>query len=57
VDVRGRPLAKILSDAARRGVGYVAIVGVEERQGRRLVWRDLARRDERRILIDEIDTL
>ena len=57
IDVRGRPLAKILSDAARRGVEYVAIVGIEERQSRRLVWRDLARRDERRIPIDEIDTL
>lgn len=57
VDVRGRPLAKNLSDAARRGAGYVAIVGVEERQSRTLVWRDLVRRDEQRLAIDAIDIL
>ena len=57
VDVRGRPLAKNLSDAARRGVGYVAIVGIEERQSRTLVWRDLERRDERRLGLDAISTL
>jgi hypothetical protein len=38
-------------------VSHVAIVGAAERQGRSLVWRDLARRDERRVAIDEIDTL
>jgi histidyl-tRNA synthetase len=57
VDVRGRSLAKNLADAARRGVAYVAIVGAEERRGRSVVWRDLGRRDERRIALDEIDTL
>lgn len=57
VDVRGRPLAKNLSDAARRGVSHVAIVGAEERRSRALVWRDLQRRDERRLDIDEIDSI
>lgn len=57
VDVRGRSLAKNLSDAARRGAGFVAIVGVEERQSRTLVWRDLARRDERRLTLEEISGL
>jgi histidyl-tRNA synthetase len=57
IDVRGRPLAKVIGDAARRGVGYVAIVGVEERQQRSFVWRDLERRDERRVHIDTMDTL
>ncbi len=57
VDVRSRPLAKNLSDAARRGAGFVAIVGIEERQSRTLVWRDLERRDERRLAIDEISGL
>lgn len=57
VDVRGRPLARNLSDAARRGAAFVAIVGVEERQSRTLVWRDLERRDERRLTLDEINTL
>lgn len=53
VDVRGRSLAKNLSDAARRGVAFVAIVGLEERDSRTFVWRDLSRRDEQRISIDE----
>jgi histidyl-tRNA synthetase len=54
VDLRSRPLAKSLSDAARRGAAFVAIVGPEERQSRTLVWRDLARRDEQRLSLDEI---
>lgn len=57
VDLRGRPLARNLSDAARRGAGFVAIVGVEERLSGTLVWRDLARRDERRLGLDAIDGL
>jgi histidyl-tRNA synthetase len=57
VDVRGRPLARNLADAARRGVHYVAIVGADERRGRTIVWRELASRDERRLAIDEIGGL
>jgi histidyl-tRNA synthetase len=57
VDLRGRPLAKNLGDAARRGVAFVAIVGIEERQSRTLVWRDLARRDERRMTLEELNGL
>ena len=57
VDLRGRPLARNLSDAARRGAAFVAIVGVEERQSRTVVWRDLGQRDERRVALDEIGGL
>ncbi|MEI8166544.1 MAG: ATP phosphoribosyltransferase regulatory subunit, partial [Chloroflexales bacterium] len=57
VDVRGRTLGKNLSDAVRRGVAFVAIVGADERQSRTLVWRDLVRHDERRITLEQIDGL
>ncbi|NTU84311.1 MAG: ATP phosphoribosyltransferase regulatory subunit [Chloroflexales bacterium] len=57
VDVRGRHLGKNLSDAARRGAAFAAIVGLEERQSRTLVWRDLERRDEQRLTLEEIDEL
>ncbi len=54
VDVRGRSVATNLRDASRRGVGYLAVVGDQERAQRTLVWRNLASRDERRIALDEI---
>ncbi len=57
VDVRGRALTRNLSDAARRGARYVAIVGVEERASRSLVWRDLERHDERRVSLDALGDL
>lgn len=57
VDLRGRPLARNLSDAARRGISFVAIVGAEERAEGTLVWRDLLHRDERILTLDEIEHL
>ncbi|RRR73507.1 MAG: ATP phosphoribosyltransferase regulatory subunit [Candidatus Viridilinea halotolerans] len=57
VDLRSRPLARNLSDAARRGIAFVAIVGSEERADRTLVWRDLAHHDERRIALDALASL
>ncbi|NJN19326.1 MAG: ATP phosphoribosyltransferase regulatory subunit [Oscillochloris sp.] len=57
VDVRGRSVGANLRDAARRGFGFVAIVGGEEREQGRFVWRDLNRRDERRLNLDEVETL
>lgn len=57
VDLRGRPLARNLSDAARRGLAYVAIVGAEEHLSRTIVWRDLDRHDERRLSLDELASL
>ncbi len=57
VDVRGRALARNLSDAARRGARYVAIVGMEERTSRSVVWRDLERHDERRVSFDALGDL
>jgi histidyl-tRNA synthetase len=57
VDVRGRPLARNLSDAARRSITYVAIVGPEERASRSFVWRTLAHHDEARLSLDELERL
>jgi histidyl-tRNA synthetase len=57
VDVRGRNVTKNLSDAARRNVAYVAIVGANERAERVLAWRDLSSREEQRIALDALDTL
>jgi histidyl-tRNA synthetase len=57
VDVRGRSVATNLRDASRRGVGYLAVIGNEERARGTLVWRSLDIRDERRIALSEIDTL
>ena len=57
VDVRGRSLGKNLSDAARRGTAFVAIVGAEERESRTLVWRDLAQHEERRVAFEALETL
>jgi histidyl-tRNA synthetase len=57
VDVRGRSVATNLRDAARRGVGYLAVVGDEERAQGAIIWRNLESRDERRIALGEIDTL
>ena len=57
VDVRGRSLGKNLSDAARRGTAFVAIVGIEERESRTLVWRDLAQHEERRVAFEALETL
>jgi histidyl-tRNA synthetase len=52
VDVRGRGLGSNLRDAARRGIGYVAVVGPDERESGMVLWRDLAGRDERRVTLD-----
>ncbi|MCX7791743.1 MAG: ATP phosphoribosyltransferase regulatory subunit [Chloroflexaceae bacterium] len=57
VDVRGRTLTRNLSDAARRGARYVAIVGLEERTSRSFIWRDLERHDERRVSLDALGDL
>ncbi|MCS6882251.1 MAG: ATP phosphoribosyltransferase regulatory subunit [Oscillochloridaceae bacterium] len=57
VDVRGRTLARNLSDATRRGARYVVIIGVEERTSRSFVWRDLERHDERRLSLDALGDL
>jgi histidyl-tRNA synthetase len=57
VDVRERNVAKNLSDAARRNVTHVAIVGANERAERTLVWRELASREEQHIALDALDTL
>jgi threonyl-tRNA synthetase len=55
VDVRGRNIATNLRDAARRNIGYVAIVGAAEREQKTLVWRDLKDHSEQRIGLEMID--
>jgi histidyl-tRNA synthetase len=54
VDVRGRNIATNLRDAARRNIGYVAIVGAAEREQKTLVWRDLKAHSEQRIGLEMI---
>lgn len=49
VDVRGRSVAGNARDATRRGIGYLAIVGVVEQEREELIWRDLVGREERRL--------
>ena len=57
VDIRGRPLTRNLSDAAKRGITYVAIVGTAERESRTIVWRDLPNRSERHLPLAAITAL
>jgi threonyl-tRNA synthetase len=57
VDIRGRPLTRNLSDATKRGITYVAIVGAAERESRTIVWRDLPNRSERQLPLAAIATL
>jgi histidyl-tRNA synthetase len=54
VDVRGRSVTSNLRDGARRGLGAIVVVGADERQRAELIWRDLALREERRILLSEV---
>ncbi|WP_371879043.1 ATP phosphoribosyltransferase regulatory subunit [Candidatus Chloroploca mongolica] len=54
VDLRGRAVGRNLSDAARRGVDVVVIVGHEERQNQTLVWRELARHHEQKMSLDDL---
>jgi histidyl-tRNA synthetase len=57
VDVRGRNVATNLRDAARRNVGYVAIVGAAEREQNAFVWRDLAAHREERVGLESCERL
>lgn len=57
VDVRGRTIATNLRDAARRNVGYVAIVGAAERAEGVIVWRDLSAHREERLTLEKLEGL
>lgn len=57
VDVRGRTVATNLRDAARRKIGYVAIVGAAEREQGVIVWRDLGAHNETRVALEELEGL
>jgi histidyl-tRNA synthetase len=54
VDVRGRTVASNLRDGARRGYGAIAVVGADERADAAVIWRDLATRAERRVILSEL---
>jgi histidyl-tRNA synthetase len=56
LDVRGRSVASNLRDATRREIGAVAVVGTGEREHGEVIWRDLATREERRIMLDQVPT-
>jgi histidyl-tRNA synthetase len=51
VDVRARTLERNLRDAARRDVGFIALVGSEEVRSGEVLWRDVGGRAERRIAL------
>jgi histidyl-tRNA synthetase len=51
VDVRGRSVASNLRDGARRGYGAIVVVGAAEQAQSEVIWRDLATREERRVLV------
>lgn len=57
VDVRGRSVASNMRDATRRGAGYLAVVGAEDRAHTTFTWRDLSGRSEQRLALDMIDRL
>ncbi len=57
VDVRGRNVATNLRDAARRKIGYAAIVGAAEREQGMIVWRDLVAHNEQRVALEAIGTV
>jgi histidyl-tRNA synthetase len=54
VDVRGRSVASNLRDAARRGYAAIVVVGASEQAQSEVIWRDLATREERRVLVSEL---
>ena len=47
VEVMGRSVSKALSDADRRGVAYAVIVGPEELKDRKVVLRNMKKREQR----------
>jgi histidyl-tRNA synthetase len=57
VDVRGRSVASNLRDGARRGLSAIVVVGAEEQSRGGVRWRDLAAREERWVVLDEIPGL
>lgn len=54
VDVRGRSVANNARDAVRRGVAALAVAGAGEQARDEVVWRDFARREERRISLSDL---
>jgi histidyl-tRNA synthetase len=57
VDVRGRSVASNLRDAARRPIAAVAVVGPAEQASGEVLWRDLAAREERQVLLAEVPAI
>lgn len=54
VEVMGRSISKALSDADRRGVAYAVIVGPEELKERKVVLRDMKKREQRVVEIKSL---
>ena len=54
VEVMGRSVSKALSDADRRGVAYAVIVGPEELKERKVVLRDMKKREQRVVEIKSL---
>ena len=54
VEVMGRSVSKALSDADRRGVAYAVIVGPEELKDRKVVLRNMKKREQRVVEIKNL---
>jgi histidyl-tRNA synthetase len=54
VEVMGRSVSKALSDADRRGAAYSVIVGPEELKERKVVLRDMKKREQRAVEIKNL---
>jgi histidyl-tRNA synthetase len=54
LEVMGRKVANALEDANRRKVGFVVIVGARELKEGAVVVRDLARREQKMVRIEEV---
>ncbi|MDH5691262.1 MAG: histidine--tRNA ligase, partial [Candidatus Bathyarchaeota archaeon] len=54
VEIMGRSVSKALSDADRRGVAYAVIVGPEELKERKVVLRNMKKREQRAVEIKNL---
>ncbi len=54
VEVMGRAVSRALADADRRGVAYAVIVGPEELKARKVVLREMKKREQRTVEINNL---
>ncbi|MFQ6095700.1 MAG: histidine--tRNA ligase [Candidatus Bathyarchaeia archaeon] len=54
IEVMGRTVSKALSDASRRGITHVVIVGPKELEEGRVVLRDMERKEQKTISVEDV---